>query len=86
MFHKENGKLRQVEVSFPDSVKIVAIKNTLNKFVGGNTPPDIQEALKKVYYGKTPYSYTFQVNNLKGQIQRNSQGKIYIGVWEADFH
>jgi serine/threonine-protein kinase len=61
------------------------MKNTLNRFLGRNTPAEVQTALRQIY-DRQMDNYNFQVNNLKGQIQRNPQGKIYIGVWEADFH
>jgi serine/threonine-protein kinase len=85
LFQRKNGKLRQVEASFPQVVKIRFMQNTLNKFLGGSTPSDVQIALRQIY-NRQSNNYSFQVGNLKGQIERNTQGKIYIGVWEADFH
>ena len=85
LFDRKNGKLRQVEASFPQGVKIRFMQNALNKFLGGNAPPDVQVALRQIY-NRQSNNYSFQFGNLKGQIERNAQGKIYIGVWEADFH
>ena len=45
----------------------------------------IEQGLQAVYQRQTK-NYDFKVGNLKGIVKRNHKDRIYIAVWEADFH
>ncbi|AFZ35600.1 serine/threonine protein kinase [Stanieria cyanosphaera PCC 7437] len=85
LFDTQTKKLRQTEIAFPASTDLESLQQVLSGFLGGNTPDQINQGLKQVYFRKMD-QHLFTVGNLKGIIQRNQQKRIYIGVWEADFH
>ena len=85
IFDKNTGKIRQTEVSFDPSLDLSLMENTLNGLLGGSTPEVVKQALRKVYQRETDLR-SFNQGNLKGMIQRNRKDRIYIGIWEADFH
>ncbi|MGB3637671.1 MAG: protein kinase [Rivularia sp. (in: cyanobacteria)] len=85
LFDRQSGKLRQTEASLAQSVGANTMENTLQKMLSGNINGDIQQGLQRVYQRQTN-QYSFQTGNLKGTIQRNNEGRVYIAVWEADLH
>ena len=85
LFDETTGRLRQTEVSFDPSVDVEVLEKTLNGLTGGNTPETAREGLRQIYQRQNDLR-SFEVGNLKGMIQRNQQDRIYIGVWDADFH
>lgn len=85
LFDRQSGRLRQTEASLAQSVGANTMQNTLQGMLKGNINGDIQQGLQRVYQRQSN-QYSFQTGNLKGTIQRNNQGRIYIAVWEADLH
>ncbi|MEM6754533.1 MAG: serine/threonine-protein kinase [Cyanobacteria bacterium P01_C01_bin.38] len=85
LFDRQSGRLRQTEASLAQSVGANTMQNTLQGMLKGNINGDIQQGLQRVYQRQNN-QYSFQTGNLKGTVQRNNQGKIYIAVWEADLH
>ncbi|WP_013320348.1 serine/threonine-protein kinase [Gloeothece verrucosa] len=85
LFEPESGRVRQSEVSVAQSVGLATIKTTLNQLLRGNAPPSVKQALEQIYLRQSN-QHSFLVGNLKGTIQRNQFDRIYIGIWEADFH
>ena len=85
LFDETTGRLRQTEVSFDPSVDVEVLEKTLDGLTGGNTPQAAREGLRQIYQRQNNLR-SFEVGNLKGMIQRNQQDRIYIGVWDADFH
>ncbi|MGB6294575.1 MAG: serine/threonine-protein kinase [Rivularia sp. (in: cyanobacteria)] len=85
LFDRQSGRLRQTEASLAQSVGAETMQNTLQGMLKGNINGDIQQGLQRVYQRQTN-QYSFQTGNLKGTIQRNNQGRVYIAVWEADLH
>jgi serine/threonine-protein kinase len=88
LYDPSSGRLRETEASFSDSVELTTMSRTLNQMLNGNSSRDIRQGLEAVYQGKSN-RYTFvsgRENNLKGVIERNEPGRIYIAVWEADLH
>ncbi len=85
LFDRQSGKLRQTEASLAQSVGANAMQNTLQGMLSGNINGDIQQGLQRVYQRQTN-RYSFQTGNLKGEIERNREGRVYIAVWEADLH
>ncbi|MGK7876445.1 MAG: protein kinase [Xenococcaceae cyanobacterium] len=85
IFETNTGRLRQTEVSFAPSVDLEVMQKTLNGLLGGNTPPLVKEGLKQIYQRQNDLR-SFRVGNLKGMIHWNQKDRIYIAIWEADFH
>jgi serine/threonine-protein kinase len=85
IFDQDTQKLRQTEVSFASSVDLSVMQKTLAGLLGGSASPSVKEALRQVHAGETDLR-SFNLGNLQGMIQRQAQERIYIAVWDADFH
>ena len=85
LFDIKTKRLRQTEIAVPPSTNLETLQNFLNGLLEDNTSEIAEQGLAEVYW-RQKKQQTFNVGNLKGIIQRNSQDHIYIGVWEADFH
>ena len=85
LFDRQSGKLRQTEASLAQSVGVNTMQNTLQRMLKGNINSDIQQGLQRVYQRQSN-QHSFQTGNLKGIIQRNREGRVYIAVWDADLH
>lgn len=88
LYDPSSGRVRQTEVSFSDSVELKTMSRTLNQLLNGNASADIKQGLEAVYQQKSNrYRFVSGRNNsLKGVIERNEPGRIYVAVWEADLH
>lgn len=82
---RSSGKVRQTEVSFPPSADLQEILPALNGMVGGSTAADIRQGLQQVQQ-RQANQHSFNTGRLEGVIERNNKDRIYIGVWDADFH
>jgi len=82
---RSSGRVRQTEVSFPASADLQEMLPTLNQMVGGSTAAEIRQGLQQVQQ-RQANQYSFNTGSLEGVIERNNQDRIYIGVWDADFH
>ncbi|MFB2768733.1 protein kinase [Pelatocladus sp. BLCC-F211] len=85
LFDRKSGALRQTEVSFAQSVSPQVMQSTLQGMLGGSGSGEINQALQRVYQRQIN-QYSFSAGGVRGVIQRNSEDKIYIGVWDADLH
>ncbi len=88
LYDPSSGRLRETEASFADSVEVGTMSETLNQMLNGNASRDIRQGLEAVHQGKSN-RYRFvsgRDGSLKGVIERNEPGRIYIAVWEADLH
>ncbi|MFW6316024.1 MAG: protein kinase domain-containing protein [Cyanobacteriota bacterium] len=85
IFDRDTQNLRQTEASFAASVELEIIESKLETMLKGNLTPVIRQSLEDVYRKETDLR-SFTIEDWKGIIQRNKQGKIYIGVWEQDLH
>ncbi len=85
LFDRQSGKLRQTEASLAQSMGANTMQKTLQGMLKGNINGDIQQGLQRVYQRQNN-QYSFQTGNLKGVIERNKEGRVYIAVWEADLH
>ncbi|MDJ0591470.1 MAG: serine/threonine-protein kinase [Pleurocapsa sp. MO_226.B13] len=81
----ETGIVRQTEVSFADSVKPIDIHQTIKQLLLNNYSAEIEKKINQVFL-ETSTQEQFEVEHLKGVIQRNPQDRIYIAIWEAGFH
>ncbi|BAU64996.1 serine/threonine kinase [Stanieria sp. NIES-3757] len=85
LFDTQTKKLRQTEIAVPASANLESLQQILTGFLGGSTPATVSQGLKQVYF-RQKNQQLFTVGNLEGIIERNQEDRIYIGVWEVDFH
>lgn len=85
LFDLETEKLRQTEVAISPSVNLGTIEDILTSLLRGEMNTSIADGLQKVYKRQSA-GYSFELENLEGSVQREPDGHIYLGVWEADFH
>ena len=78
-------RLRQTEAAFAQSAGLSTLQLALQGMLKDRPPAEVREQLTWIYQ-RQAQEYEFQVRGLKGIIQRNEKDRIYIGVWEADFH
>lgn len=84
LFDAHTQKLRQAEIAFPSDTELESLHSVLDAWLYF-TPAHIEKKLESVYWRQTDHE-EFEIDNLKAVIQRNEQDRIYIGVWESDFH
>jgi serine/threonine-protein kinase len=84
LFDRQTQKLRQTEIAVPPTINLATLNYTLQTFLQVKDAT-IQKGLQSVYYRQTD-RYSFTLRTLEGTIERNDRDRIYIGVWEADFH
>ncbi len=86
MFDTQTGKLRQAEIAVPPSTNFNTVHSALDSLLAAEPlTPDLEQGLQAVYR-RQQATHNFSVNGLEGIIQRNQKDRIYIAVWEADFH
>ncbi|MBD2305977.1 protein kinase [Chroococcidiopsis sp. FACHB-1243] len=85
LFDRTSGRLRQTEVSFAQSVALETMQTKLQRMLRDRTTPEITNGLQQVYQRQTN-RYSFRQGQLKGEIERNSRDRIYIGIWDASLH
>ncbi|MBE9048710.1 serine/threonine protein kinase [Pleurocapsales cyanobacterium LEGE 10410] len=86
MFDDRTNKLRQAEIAVPPLTDLETVQSALNSLLAAEQPSlDLKQGLHTVYQ-RQKASHNFTIGNLEGIIQRNDKDRIYIAVWEADFH
>ena len=86
MFDTQTSKLRQAEIAVPPSTSIDTVRSALDSLLAAESlTTDLEQGLQAVYQ-RQKATYNFSVNGLEGIIQRNQKDRIYVAVWEADFH
>ncbi|MGF1590224.1 MAG: protein kinase [Pleurocapsa sp.] len=85
LFDLDTNNLRQTEVAIAPSVGLGAIEDILASLLQGKITPSITQELEQIYL-RQANEYSFQLGDLKGSIERESDDHIYLGVWESDFH
>lgn len=85
LFDVDTKQLRQTEVAFAQDIGLETMTKTVNRMLKGNTPVEVEKQLSLIFQRQVQ-DYEFRVDGLKGVIQRNQKDRIYIGIWEADFH
>nr|WP_034936969.1 serine/threonine-protein kinase [Gloeocapsa sp. PCC 73106] len=85
LFDTETQQLRQSEAIFSPDTSLELMQETLNSFLGGKAPSAIQTALEAVYSNQTDLR-SFNHEQKKGMIRRDTREKINIIVSAADFH
>ena len=85
LFDRNSERIRQTEASFTTAVDSQTVLITLNGMLGCKLNEQIQQGLQKVRQQQTG-RFSFELNYLKGVIERQKGDRIYIGIWEADLH
>ena len=86
IFDSQTNTLRQAEIAVPPLTKLSTVQSAMNSFLAvESSTTDIEQGLQAVYQ-RQKNTHNFAVGNLKGIIQRNHKDRIYLAVWEADFH
>lgn len=85
LFDRHSERIRQTEASFTPVVDSETVRLTLNGMLGCQINPQIQQGLEQVWQQKSQ-QFSFRIDYLKGVIERQKSGRIYIGIWEADLH
>lgn len=84
IYDQDTNQLRQTEVAFAQEIDPLVMRTALNGMLNG-TPADVMAGFEEVYHRRRQ-QYQFSKGNLKGMIERNTEDRIYIGIWEADLH
>ena len=85
LIDRSSGRIRQTEVAFAQSVELQVMQATLQEMLGDRALVTISQGLQRVYQRRAN-NYSFNLGALKGQVERNERDRIYIAVWDADFH
>jgi serine/threonine-protein kinase len=85
LFDLQTQKLRQTEVAVPPETNLATLQYTLQELIPQGKSLSIDTGLQSVYNRQID-RYSFTVGSLEGIVERNSEDRIYIGIWEADFH
>jgi serine/threonine protein kinase len=81
----ETSKVRQAEIGFDSSVELKTIKQQVQQLMQDNYSPEIDRYLNQIYF-KISDRHDFKINNLEGVVQQNPEERIYIGIWDREFH
>lgn len=81
----ETTNVRQAEIAFGNSVDLQTIKYQAQRLLQSHYSPEIEHYIDQIYFKTSDRQY-FEINNIKGVVQRNPQEHIYIGIWDREFH
>ncbi len=85
IYDRDSNQIKQSEVSFAQAVDPLVIRVALNNMLDGGLNAAIENGLAQVRSRETN-RYTFERRGFEGVIERDSRDRIYVGVWQADFH
>ena len=85
LIDRSSGRIRQTEVAFAQSVELQVMQATLQEMLGDRAFVTTSQGLQRVYQRRAN-NYSFNLGALKGLVERNERDRIYIAVWDADFH
>ena len=85
IYDRDSRRLRQTELSVADGVDDRMVRVAFTNMLNLKITPDIKQGLQDVRNGKIS-RYEFKTGNLQGLIERSSDNRVYIGVWEDDLH
>ena len=85
IFDSQTGRLRQSEIAFPAEIDFKTIQLFLTLL--GNKPVEsnLQKQAQAIHSRQIDF-YEFRIDNFEGVIRRNKIDRLYIAVWEEDFH
>lgn len=85
MFDSRTRSLRQAEIAVPSTTDFSTVRFALESLSGKPITIEIESGLQAVYQ-REKSTHNFTLGNFEGIIQRNAYDRIYLAVWEADFH
>lgn len=85
IYDRDSRRLRQTELSVADGIDDLMVRTAFISMLNWRITPEIKQGLRDVR-NRTINSYEFKTGNLEGLIERSSDGRVYIGVWENDLH
>ncbi|MGB3510828.1 MAG: serine/threonine-protein kinase [Microcoleaceae cyanobacterium] len=85
IYDRDSRRLRQTELSVSDAIDDRMVRVALTNMLNLKINREIQQGLQDVR-DREINRYEFQTGNLEGLIERSSDDRIYIGVWEDDLH
>ncbi|NES73165.1 MAG: serine/threonine protein kinase, partial [Okeania sp. SIO2D1] len=85
IYDRDSRRLRQTELSVADGIDDLMVRTAFISMLNWRITPEIKQGLQDVRNRKIN-RYEFKTGNLEGLIERSSNERIYIGVWENDLH
>lgn len=85
IYDQDSRRLRQTELSVGDSIDERMVRVAFTNMLNLKITPEIKQGLQDVRNRKIS-RYEFKTDNLQGLIERSSNNRVYIGVWEDDLH
>ncbi|MDE5106174.1 MAG: hypothetical protein O4808_03565 [Trichodesmium sp. St17_bin3_1_1] len=85
IYDRDSRRLRQTELSVGDSIDERMVRVAFTNMLNLKITPEIKQGLQDVRNRKIS-RYEFKTDNLQGLIERSSNNRVYIGVWEDDLH
>ncbi len=85
IYDQDSRRLRQTELSVADSIDDRMVRVAFTNMLDLEITREISQGLQDVRNGKID-RYEFKTGNLEGLIERSSDERVYIGVWENDLH
>ena len=77
--------IRQTEISFADSIDLTNVHRAVELLLSDNYSPEIKQKIDLVFSQQSK-EQRFEAGNLEGIIQRNYPDRVYIAIWERNFH
>ena len=78
-------EVRQTEVTFPSDVNLQLIQTTAQRLMSDDSTDGIAEVIADVHSNNRE-ERLFSTKKYKGLIKRNDSGRLYLGIWDKDFH
>lgn len=85
IYDRDSLQLRQSEVTVDDGVPDQVVRMLMGQLLQGDPPSAVTAGLDQVRQ-RQRNRYDFQYRGWQGVIERNSQGNVYMAVWEPDLH
>lgn len=77
--------IRQSEMSFAPRIDVQTIQHSAKLLLADNYSLDIARQIDLVYSARSDRQ-EFEVNDIKGVVQRNPRNYIYFAIWDSQFH
>ncbi|MEL6495534.1 MAG: serine/threonine-protein kinase [Cyanobacteria bacterium J06623_7] len=81
----DTTKVRQAEIGFDRDLDLPTLKLQAKNLLQEHYSPDIDHYINQVYL-RTSDRHQFEMDNLRGVVQRNDEEHIYLAIWEQGFH
>ncbi|MDJ0555114.1 MAG: serine/threonine-protein kinase [Microcoleaceae cyanobacterium MO_207.B10] len=85
IYDLDSNRLRQTELSVLESMDELMVKTALSGMLRWQNTQEVIQKWRDVRDGEIN-RYEFKANNFEGLVERSSNNRIYIGIWEEDLH